>query len=75
MKELIPEKVGPYDVLGPLATGGMAEVYLARTTGPGGFEKQVVIKRGQRVIFDKNNPSDISLLNSLPKREYDTRII
>ena len=45
MKELIPEKVGPYDVLGPLATGGMAEVYLARTMGPGGFEKQVVIKR------------------------------
>lgn len=24
--------------------------------------KQVVIKRGQRVIFDKNNPSDVSLL-------------
>ena len=45
MKEFIPEKVGPYDVLGPLATGGMAEVYLARTMGPGGFEKQVVIKR------------------------------
>ena len=25
-------------------------------------DKEVVIKRGQRVIFDKNNPSDISLL-------------
>ena len=45
MNELLPEKVGPYEVLGPLATGGMAEVYLGRTTGPGGFEKQVVLKR------------------------------
>ncbi|MBL90983.1 MAG: hypothetical protein CMH56_04125 [Myxococcales bacterium] len=45
MSDFLPEKVGPYDVLGPLATGGMAEVYLARTTGPGGFEKQVVLKR------------------------------
>jgi serine/threonine-protein kinase len=28
-----------------LAAGGMAEVYLARTSGAAGFEKQVAIKR------------------------------
>ncbi|MBK7861012.1 MAG: protein kinase [Archangiaceae bacterium] len=28
-----------------LATGGMAEVYLAKVAGPGGFEKLVVLKR------------------------------
>src|SRR6185436_15802996 len=28
-----------------LATGGMAEIYLAKLMGPGGFEKQLVIKQ------------------------------
>jgi serine/threonine-protein kinase len=36
---------GKYLLVRQLATGGMAEVYLARQTGPGGFEKQCVIKR------------------------------
>lgn len=40
-----PESVGPYEVLQLLAAGGMAEVYLARKPGPGGFEKRVVVKR------------------------------
>lgn len=31
--------------MGLLATGGMAEVFLARQSGPGGFERPVVIKR------------------------------
>ncbi len=33
-----------YQVLGRLATGGMAEVWLARSVGVGGFEKLVVVK-------------------------------
>ncbi|HEX4422790.1 MAG TPA: serine/threonine-protein kinase [Kofleriaceae bacterium] len=41
----LPEKFGKYSILGHLATGGMAEVYLARQTGLEGFEKTVVIKR------------------------------
>ena len=32
-------------LLRQLAIGGMAEVYLARQSGPGGFEKECVIKR------------------------------
>lgn len=40
-----PDSVGPYEVLQLLAAGGMAEVYLARKPGPGGFEKRVVVKR------------------------------
>jgi len=36
---------GKYLLVRQIATGGMAEVYLARQTGPGGFEKQCVIKR------------------------------
>lgn len=34
-----------YSVVGKLAQGGMAEVYLARQVGPAGYNKLVVIKR------------------------------
>jgi eukaryotic-like serine/threonine-protein kinase len=37
--------IGKYQLVRKLATGGMAEVYLARVAGPGGFEKTVVLKR------------------------------
>lgn len=40
-----PPRVGRYDVVGRLATGGMAEVLLGRFRGPHGFERPVVIKR------------------------------
>jgi len=37
--------MGPYELIARLAQGGMAELYLARSTGAGGFEKVVVLKR------------------------------
>ncbi len=37
--------LGRYQLVRKLATGGMAEVFLAKAVGPGGFEKQLVIKR------------------------------
>jgi len=40
-----PQKLGPYELLRLLATGGMAEVYLARRDGPHGFTKTVALKR------------------------------
>jgi hypothetical protein len=36
---------GRFEVLGPLAKGGMAEVSLARVRGEGGFLRPVVVKR------------------------------
>lgn len=38
-------RVGKYQVVRRLATGGMAEIYLARARGIEGFEKHVVLKR------------------------------
>lgn len=39
------ERVGKYQLLRKLATGGMAEVFLARAEGPMGFQKRLVVKR------------------------------
>jgi eukaryotic-like serine/threonine-protein kinase len=38
-------QVGKYQLVSKLATGGMAEVFLARAEGPMGFEKTLVLKR------------------------------
>src|SRR5712671_2424204 len=38
-------KIGRYSVLSQLTSGGMAELFLGYTAGPGGFRKYVVIKR------------------------------
>ena len=39
------EQLGKYQLIRELAVGGMAEVFLARTAGPMGFEKLLVLKR------------------------------
>ncbi|HEX8110275.1 MAG TPA: protein kinase, partial [Kofleriaceae bacterium] len=38
-------RLGSFEILHRLARGGMAEIYLARTSGPSGFEKLVVLKK------------------------------
>jgi serine/threonine protein kinase len=38
-------KLGNYELVRKLATGGMAELFLAKAMGPGGFEKTLVLKR------------------------------
>jgi serine/threonine-protein kinase len=54
----LPTTFGKYFLTEKLATGGMAEIYLAKLMGPGGFEKQLVIKQihpkltGQRHFVD-----------------------
>jgi eukaryotic-like serine/threonine-protein kinase len=39
------QTIGKYQVLGELAPGGMAQLFLCCTQGPGGFRKLVVVKR------------------------------
>ncbi|WXH26700.1 Serine/threonine-protein kinase pkn6 [Myxococcus stipitatus] len=38
-------RVGKYELVRKIASGGMAEVYLAKAAGPMGFEKTLVLKR------------------------------
>ena len=42
---IAPERLGKYHILGLLASGGMAEVYKAKTVGIAGFEKILALKR------------------------------
>ena len=37
-------RLGSYELLRPIARGGMADVYLARRVGPGRFERHVAVK-------------------------------
>lgn len=54
----LPATFGKYFLTEKLATGGMAEIYLGKIVGPGGFEKPLVIKQihpklsGQRHFVD-----------------------
>lgn len=41
----LPDRIGRFEVLGYLAAGGMAELYLCRLSGPAGFSRPVVVKR------------------------------
>src|SRR5205823_4830227 len=38
------ERIGRYEILLPIAKGGMATVYLARSEGHGGFDRYVAVK-------------------------------
>ena len=39
-----PERVGRYTLLAPIGSGGLANVYLGRADGIGGFSRQVAVK-------------------------------
>ncbi len=49
-----PERLGKYELVRFLASGGMARIYLARVSGVGGFERHVVLKtvRPERIEDD-----------------------
>ena len=40
----LSNRLGSYELIRPIAQGGMADIYLARRVGPGRFERHVAIK-------------------------------
>lgn len=44
-EQLVGQTLGKYQLKRHLATGGMAEIFLAEQVGPEGFSKEIVIKR------------------------------
>jgi hypothetical protein len=53
-----PKRIGRYDILLPLGTGGMATVYLARAAGLGGFEREVAVKVTHPHLRESNEFAD-----------------
>ena len=43
--EEVPDQIGRYEVIQHLASGGMADLFLCRQTGPMGFEKVAAVKK------------------------------
>lgn len=41
----LPRRLGRYELIAEIGAGGMASVFLARTTGPGRFHKWVAVKQ------------------------------
>lgn len=53
---LVPgQRFGGHEIIDHLATGGMAELYVARASGPGGFDKLVVLKRVLPQLADQDD--------------------
>lgn len=52
-----PTRIGRYDLITALATGGMGRIYLARATGIGGFERKVVIKTLEVPLSADSDPA------------------
>jgi serine/threonine protein kinase/anti-anti-sigma regulatory factor/predicted RNA-binding Zn-ribbon protein involved in translation (DUF1610 family) len=55
--------LGKYKIVRRLSAGGMAEVFLAKQVGIGGFEKPVALKRIQRKLLDSRHLAIDMFLN------------
>ena len=61
LSSALPDQFGKYTVLKHLASGGMADLFLARATGIVGFEKIVVIKRIREDLMGDHEITDLFL--------------
>ncbi len=50
----LPGRLGKYRIIARIGRGGMAEIYLAVTSGPAGFSKLHVLKHLRRETFDND---------------------
>ena len=52
-----PTRIGRYDLITALATGGMGRIYLGRASGVGGFDRKVVIKTLEVPLSADSDPA------------------
>ena len=52
-----PTRIGRYDLITALATGGMGRIYLGRSSGVGGFDRKVVIKTLEVPLSADSDPA------------------
>jgi serine/threonine protein kinase len=55
------ERIGRYEIIEHLATGGMGNIYLARATGLAGFERYVVVKTLDLDVTETDDRVDMFL--------------
>lgn len=60
LSAFVPTRFGPYTLLRSVGRGGMAEVFLARAVGIGGFERMLCVKR----VLDEH-ANDTQLIDHL----------
>ena len=65
-----PERIGRYELLLPIGSGGMATVFLARAGGVGGFEREVALK----IIHAHLRADEESKLHLLDEAKLAARI-
>lgn len=65
-----PEKVGKYELLLPIGSGGMATVFLARSAGVGGFARDVALK----LVHSHLRADEESKLHLLEEAKLSARI-
>jgi eukaryotic-like serine/threonine-protein kinase len=65
-----PEKVGKYELLLPIGSGGMATVFLARSLGVGGFARDVALK----LVHSHLRADDDSKMHLLEEAKLSARI-
>ena len=55
----VPDQIGRYEVIQHLASGGMADLFLCRQTGPMGFEKVAALKDPKPSLGGQRVPHDV----------------
>jgi serine/threonine protein kinase len=58
---VVPARIGRYEILLPIASGGMATVYLARSIGARGFERRVALKLTHAHLSEEGEWGSITL--------------
>ena len=65
-----PSRIGRYDLVKSLATGGMGRIFLARASGIGGFERKVVIKTLEVPLTAESDPAIAMFLDEARRALY-----